>query len=159
ATTPAAPAAPSNLAATAVSSTQVNLTWTNNATNQTGFKVYESADGVHFTLIATVGANVTSCSWTGASAGNTYTFYVTPYNAVGESAHSNASSVGPPAAPSNLTAKAVSATQVNLTWTDNANNEDGFVIEMSLDGVNFVQLATVVGRNTTSYSATTLLPL
>ena len=34
-----------------------------------------------------------------------------------------------PAAPTNLTATAVSSTQINLAWTDNASNETGFAIE------------------------------
>ncbi|MDP7693686.1 MAG: Ig-like domain-containing protein, partial [Vicinamibacterales bacterium] len=36
---------------------------------------------------------------------------------------------GPPAAPSGLSAQAISAISVGLAWTDNANNETGFVIE------------------------------
>jgi hypothetical protein len=66
--------------------------------------------------------------------------------------------LAPPAAPSNLVATAGGLLQINLTWTDNANNEDGFLIEESTDGTHFTQIATV-GRNTTSYSATALLPL
>ena len=34
-----------------------------------------------------------------------------------------------PASPSNLTAKAISANQVNLSWKDNSNNEDGWIID------------------------------
>jgi len=37
----------------------------------------------------------------------------------------------PPAAPSGLSATAVAKTQINLSWTDNANNETGFKIERS----------------------------
>src|SRR5207249_809775 len=84
------PAAPTNLvAAAAANGTQVNLTWTDNSTNETGFKVYKSTDGVNFALLATAGANATSYSWTGAAQGGTYSFRVTAYNAAGESAVSN----------------------------------------------------------------------
>ena len=66
---PALPAAPTNLAATAVSKSQINLTWTDNATNETGFKIErcKGATCTNFTQIATVGANVTSYSNTGLS--------------------------------------------------------------------------------------------
>jgi hypothetical protein len=39
------PAAPTNLVATTVSTSQVNLTWTDNATNETGYAVKRSTDG------------------------------------------------------------------------------------------------------------------
>jgi hypothetical protein len=51
--------------------------------------------------------------------------------------------VVPPAAPTNLVATLQAGPQVRLTWTDNAINETGFVIERSTDGVNFAQIATV----------------
>lgn len=62
----------------------------------------------------------------------------------------------PPLAPSALTATAVSSSQTDLSWTDNAANEAGFAIERKLgtDGP-FAQIATV-GANTTTYSDTGL---
>src|SRR5206468_3195896 len=163
ATTPATPpAAPTNLVATAAANgTQVNLTWTDNSTNETGFKVYLSTDGVNYAFLATAGAGSSAYTWTGASPGASYSFEVTAVNAVGESAASNTATVttpGLPVAPSNVVATAVSRSQINLTWADNSVNEDGFSIEVSFDGVHFSRLATV-GPNVTSYSATGLLPL
>jgi tartrate-resistant acid phosphatase type 5 len=55
----------------------------------------------------------------------------------------------PPAAPSNLTASALSDSQVKLTWTDNSTNESGFKIERSPDGINFTQITTVAAGTTT----------
>ena len=57
----------------------------------------------------------------------------------------------PPAAPSSLVALSAGTTQIDLSWNDNSNNESGFKIERSLDGVNFSQIATT-GSNTTTYS-------
>jgi hypothetical protein len=54
------------------------------------------------------------------------------------------------AAPTMLTAQAVSLFQVNLTWADNSTNELGFKIERSSDGRNFTQIAQVL-PNTTTY--------
>jgi hypothetical protein len=150
----APPAAPSNLAATAVSGNQVKLTWTNSATNATGLKLYWSSDGVHWVQFATAGPAATAATWCGAAPGTTYSFRVTAYNALGESDPSNTASVttpAPPAAPSNLAAAAVSASQVKLTWTDNATNETGFKLYRSSDGVNWVLFAQV-GPNTTAYT-------
>jgi fibronectin type 3 domain-containing protein len=152
ATTPAPPAAPSSLAAAAVSGTQVNLSWVDNSTNEDGFKLYSSTDGVNWSWFATAGANTTAYTWWGASPGTTYYFRVAATNAAGDSDPSNTVSVttpAPPAAPSNLVATAVSGTQVNLTWTDNSDNEDSFRLYYSTDGVNWVWFAEV-GPNVTA---------
>src|SRR5439155_3175320 len=45
-----------------------------------------------------------------------------------------------PNAPSNLAASAVSATQINLTWTDNSSDETGFRLERGTDGINFTEI-------------------
>jgi Abnormal spindle-like microcephaly-assoc'd, ASPM-SPD-2-Hydin len=59
-----------------------------------------------------------------------------------------------PNAPSDLTAKAVSSTQVDLMWRDNSGDEQGFRIQRSLDGFSFAEIASV-GPNITAFSDTT----
>jgi hypothetical protein len=66
------PAAPSNLAAKAVSATSAELTWTNNAANQSGVVI--SLDGVN--SVDVQGATVSSYTWGGLSPGTKYRFYV-----------------------------------------------------------------------------------
>ena len=61
--------------------------------------------------------------------------------------------VAPPAAPSGLTATAVSATRVNLAWSDNSDNEDGFRVERSTDGISWTRLATAGGATYVDGSA------
>ena len=61
----------------------------------------------------------------------------------------------PPNAPDNLSASAVSSSQINLNWNDNSADETGFDIERSLDGIDFT-LITTTGADTTSYSDTGL---
>src|SRR5205823_5108210 len=128
-----------------------NLSWTDNASNEDGFKLYESSDGVHYNWVAAVGANATAYTWTGASPGSTYSFRVTAYNAAGESAPSNTATVttpAPPAAPSNLAATAAaSGSRVDLTWADNADNETGFKVYKSSDEANYTVLATAARRS------------
>ena len=60
-----------------------------------------------------------------------------------------------PDVASGLTATAVSSVQVNLAWKDNSSNEDGFVVEQSVNGGSFTQIATV-GANVMSYAVTGL---
>jgi Fibronectin type III domain len=68
-------------------------------------------------------------------------------------AASSASDSVVPAAPSNLTAKAVGTTSVQLTWTNNAGNQSGVVI--SLDGQESVDLQ---GATVSSYTWSGLSP-
>ena len=159
ATTLAAPAAPSALTATAISSSRIDLAWTDNATNEAGFKVERATDGVTFTQIAVLAANVKTYSNTLLSPGMTYTYRVRAYEGPNHSAYSNAAAAttqGPPAAPSNLSATPVTSSRINLAWTDNATTEGGYTIERSTDGVTFAQVATAP-VNATTYSFTNLI--
>lgn len=160
----AVPAAPANLAATAVSTSQINLTWSDSDT-ETGFKIERctSAGCTNFAQVATVGANVTSYANTGLAASTSYSYRVRAYNLVGDSGYSNTATAvtqaAPtlPAAPTNLVATAVSKSQINLTWTDNATNETGFYVERCKGSTctNFARIATV-GANVTTFSNTGL---
>lgn len=47
---------------------------------------------------------------------------------------------------------------VSLTWQDNSDNEDGFKIERSTDGVNFTELQTRAQPNQTSHTDNTVAP-
>lgn len=158
---PAAPAAPSSLSASAASASQINLTWTDNATNETAFVVARSAtSGGPYTDLAALGANVTSYSDAGLSPASTYFYVVRAENAAGASANSAEAGAttfaGPPAAPSGLTATAVSSSQINLTWTDNATTEDNFVVaRATTSGGPYTDIATLPA-NATSYSNTGL---
>jgi len=64
----------------------------------------------------------------------------------------------PPAAPSNLSATAASQSQINLSWSDNSNDEDGFKIERG-NGSNPSSWSeiTTVGAGVTSYFNTGLI--
>jgi len=160
---PVPPAAPTSLAATTVSSSQINLSWTDNANNENGFKVEQSIDGTNFTQIATLGSNAVSFSVTGLSASTTYFYRVASFNDAGNSAFSNTASATTsastplPAAPSGLSATAVSSTRINLSWTDNAGNESGFMIERCKNPncTNFAQIAQI-GANVTTFADTTV---
>ena len=146
-----------------MSSQQIDLTWKDNSTTETGFKLYRSLDNITFTRIATLDANVTSFSNTGRSASTTYYYKVFAFNATSNTAYSNTASamtLAPatvkPAAPSNLAVSVVSSSQLNLTWTDMANNESGVRVYRSLDGKTFTEIAKLNLVNVTSHTDTGL---
>lgn len=151
---PTAPAAPSTLAASAVSGTEISLSWRDNASNELQFHVERLVNG-SFQQIQAVGANVATTRVTGLTAGTSYTFRVRASNAVGFSAYSNTAAAtttvtapSGPAAPTALTAQAVSASEIALNWRDNAGNETLYRVERSVNGV-FQEIQTV-GANVTT---------
>ncbi len=171
------PAAPSALGATAISSIQINLAWADNASDETGFHVERSTDGVNFTPLATTGANTTTYSNTGLPASTTYYYRVNAYNGAGDSAWSNTANAttaapppppppGPPAPPTSLTAAAQysgtgknkTLVQVNLAYVDNSSDETLFRIERcKASGKGASQVCTfgalaTVGANVTTYA-------
>ena len=90
------PAAPTNLTATALAPTQVQLKWVNNANNQSGFKIERSTDGVTFAQIAVAGANATSYLDTTASPSTQYFYRVRATNSAGDSGYTNVANVTTP---------------------------------------------------------------
>ncbi|HSP81071.1 MAG TPA: fibronectin type III domain-containing protein, partial [Myxococcaceae bacterium] len=88
-----APSAPSNLSASAVSASQVNLSWTASTDNVgvTGYNIYRSTDGLTFSAVASTTS--TSHADTGLAASTTYSYRVTADDAAGnESTVSNTAS-------------------------------------------------------------------
>jgi hypothetical protein len=86
---PTVPSAPSGLAVTPLSSSQIRLNWTNTASNQTGFQIDRSADGVNFTPLTTVGASATMYTDSNLAASTKYYYRVEATNAAGPSPSSN----------------------------------------------------------------------
>lgn len=154
-TSPVAPAAPARLMATAVSGTQINLTWADLSDNETGFEVERSLDNRNFTKIAELAANATTFSNTGLNPNVQYCYRVRAKNVAGTSAYTESVCITTlqvaPAAPARLVATAISSSQINVQWADLSDNETGFELERSNDGTNFAKL-TDLNANTTAYS-------
>jgi fibronectin type 3 domain-containing protein len=133
------PSAPTQLTATGSFSGvefRIDLAWTNNATNEF-FHAIERCPGAKCTNFAeigrTTGANSGGFRDSPLTSGATYTYRVRAVGFTGNSAYSNSAvgatpAISAPAAPSNLVAT-LSGGSAQLSWTDNAVNEDQFLIE------------------------------
>jgi len=90
------PIAPSNLRATAVSRGQVNLSWADNSNDEAGFKIGRSINGVDFTSLPLVDANVTRYKDTTVHGSTKYYYRIRAYNNSGYSALSNVTNLTTP---------------------------------------------------------------
>jgi len=100
-TAPALPAAPSNLTATATRGffgATVNLTWSDNSTDETGFTIQRATDAAFTNGLntTTVAANTTTRQQTFLPRGVTYYYRVRATNSVGPSEWSNVVQVTTP---------------------------------------------------------------
>ncbi|MFA5795498.1 MAG: fibronectin type III domain-containing protein [Candidatus Brocadiia bacterium] len=161
----APPKAPSNLVATPESSSEIILSWQDNSDDEQGFIIerkiglygaYEETLFVSPTDIPSAPSMVHAPD-SDLSPDTNYYYRIRTYNGNGRSGYSNeANAETALVAPSGLTATAISASQINLSWTDNSQTEDGFIIER-WNGSDFVQIATV-GPNTVDFSDVNLKP-
>src|SRR4029079_16792402 len=131
ATTPAAadttpPTVPTGLAATVISSTQINLSWTASTDNVgvTGYQVFR--DGVQIATVAT-----TTYADSGRTPNTTYQYAVRATEAASNLSALPASvpattpaaaDTTPPTVPTGLAATVISSTQINLSWTASTDN-------------------------------------
>jgi photosystem II stability/assembly factor-like uncharacterized protein len=164
---PTAPLSPTNLTALA-DTFSTTLNWIDNSSNEIGF-VIERKDGDSLSIspyiaIGTLISDLTSAIDTGLTYNTTYTYRVFAYNNIGNSDYSNIRQVTTfnvaPSSPINLTAVA-DTFSVELNWTDNSDNETGFVLERkegdSLSVNPYIRIDSVMA-NITSIADTGLTP-
>ena len=157
------PAAPTDLTATAVSPSQIDLAWTDNAFAETAYHAERSPDGVTgWTEIAVLAADSTGFPESSLLCAERYFYRVRAFRATDEtfslySAVADATTqLCPLAAPTSLSASAISSSQIDLSWDDNATDETAYLVERSLDGVTGWQQIATVQANSTAYSDTAL---
>ncbi len=151
-----APAIPTTLKATATAYNTVQLTWVDNSANETGFEIYRKAStDPAYMIIKTTPANAVTFIDSTVSPSTAYSYKILSVNTYGQSAFTAVSSAttpalpAKPAAPTTLAGTVLSSTKINLTWSDNSNNETGFEIWRSVgNNTNFILLKTL-GSNAT----------
>jgi len=150
------PSTSTGLTATAVSASRINLSWVSAMDNVgvTGYRIFRNGS-----LLDTVG-NVTTYANTGLAASTTYSYAVRALDAAGNvsllsssaSATTQAAAdTTPPSTPAGLVATAVSASQINLSWSASTDNVAVTGYRVFRDGA----LLTTVG-NVTTYASTGL---
>jgi hypothetical protein len=151
------PTAPTDLAATPLSQSRIALSWTDNSDDESGFHVERSLSGVTgWAQIADLIADSRAYTDSELSCGTTYHYRVRAYNANGPSAYSSTAYtttvVCTPTAPTGLVATPRSTSRIDLSWTDSSDDESGFHVERSPDGIaGWTQIA-AVAADVTAYA-------
>ncbi|MFL6210217.1 MAG: beta strand repeat-containing protein, partial [Pyrinomonadaceae bacterium] len=133
--TPQTPADPTSVNFTGTTATGTTVNWTDNSSNEVGFVIYRSTDGLNFPFIAQTAANATSFADSGLSPSTQYFYRV---RAVTEGALSNPASGNTTTAP----AGNISSTAAGGNWSAAATWVGG-VVPSSGDNVTIVDGATV----------------
>ena len=152
---PPAVAAPSGLAATPVGTKGINLTWTDNATNETGFRI-QRCSGAGCTAFTTVkdttATNLVAYSDTGLAVSTSYSYQVKAFNATDSSLASNTASATTGVAGSSFVM--VAAGEISTSNSDAAPTATAKIVNDIL-AADPNAIAVTIGNNFTDPNAST----
>ncbi len=145
---PGGPQAPSSLILAVRSSSQIDLTWSDNSSNERAFLIYRSLDkGASYSLRAAVAAQseqLAAYADTGLDARTEYTYKIIAINAYGDSDPSNVQSettswlpclifCPTPAIPTGLDMRALNASTIKIIWNHDDKNVTAFKVERTIN--------------------------
>ncbi|MBA3405301.1 MAG: fibronectin type III domain-containing protein [Gemmatimonadaceae bacterium] len=127
---PNAPAAASGATASPSSSSSIAVRWTDNSTNEDGFRIYRSVEGGGGWVLAGTSpgsfGNLLLFDDAGRASEQPVCYKVAAFNSGGEAPASNTACATPPAAPTNLAMTRLNEEEVAFSWNDNSGVEDGY---------------------------------
>ncbi len=159
---PSLPSTPTNPIATVISDSEIDLTWIDNATDETSYVVERSLNGTSgWTAFPSLAANSTSYNDTGLPGASTRYYRVGAVNGAGTSYSAVVSattnpSPTVPAQPTSLVAQGLSSSSIGLTWLDNASDEISYRVERSANGTSGWATRATLGINANAYTDTGL---
>ncbi|HZL36403.1 MAG TPA: hypothetical protein VFC78_13875, partial [Tepidisphaeraceae bacterium] len=134
-----------------------DLSWTNNDPSAPPYDIEQSPDGVNFTVIDETAAGATTYVDANPTEGIGY-YRVDAVNADGTASNPSgiAAVTNAVVPPSDLSAQAVSASEIDLSWTNNSALADGITILCSTDGNTFFTLVALTDPTIETYADTGL---
>ena len=147
-----APSAPTSLNASAVSSSQIDLAWVDNATDEDGFSLERSTDGTNWSVIASLGQDFEAYSDLSLAASATYFYRVNAFNAAGSSDYSNTSSATTQSGGGTGTALVVSSITVSTVNQGRGSKAGQAVVVVQDNQGNAQWGATVTGYFTGTFN-------
>ncbi|MTI39281.1 reprolysin-like metallopeptidase [Fulvivirga lutimaris] len=154
------PLTPFGLETTEVTATSASLAWQDDNDSKDSFTIEKASETGSFEFLISVSESETIYTDESVDPATIYRYRVKTLSGGKESKYSDELTVEtlplPPAAPDDLILDLISLERINLTWVDNADNEDGFVLERSVgDNSNF-ELLDSLSADILSYQDLTL---
>jgi hypothetical protein len=124
-----APNPPRQLVVQLSSTGAIEFSWLDDSDNENGFILeYQVSGSIVWNVIAEIGSNVTSYSWSGAQENTTYNFRILAFNDTDNSDYAFSPELTVPfKAPNDLTATS-GQSGIALEWQDNSSVESGYEI-------------------------------
>lgn len=141
---------PSNVTATAQSGYKASITWSDNATNETGYRIESSLDAKTFITRATVAANVTSYTDSSLSAATNFIYRVRAVNAAGVSVADTSDVIKTAAAPSGFDI----TNYANARFSDVYNTTGAEGLAKAFDNSPYTKYLTFNATTSIGYSLT-----
>jgi hypothetical protein len=155
---------PYQLSTTRIYATSLTLSWSDNATNESGFRILRSLAPDGPVTSFSVPADVTTFTDSALPQGTTVYYRIQSFNATtngelsAQLAVATRSTDSPPPSPGTPVLSEVTPSSVRLTWTDTSLNEDSFEIEQSSDPVTSWSTVATTPFNSSSTVITGLTP-
>jgi len=131
------PLSPTELTGSLTGNTQATLNWTDNSTNETGFKIERKTGNGNYELLTTVGSDITSYTDNDLVASTMYTYRVLAYNSVGSSS-----------TYSNQVTITISSANGTKILFESEVNDIAHLYTMNIDGTNETQITNfTIGTN------------
>jgi fibronectin type 3 domain-containing protein len=117
-------AAIGSFGATAVSTSEIDLSWDSLVSDATSLEIDRSNDGIHFTpLTTTLDPSATTYADTGLADNTDYSYRIRANRPSGYSAYTDPVGAATVADVSELTATAISTSEIDLTWSLNVTDD------------------------------------
>lgn len=148
---------PSGLTALCVDGKNINLSWQDMTSNETGFEIWRrTASDKDYTLYDTMGRNATSYIDMNVAPQTNYYYKVRAKindNSVFSDFSGETSVLTTTlSAPENLTCNVISKTTLELTWDDTSSMEAGFAVEKKVGLLGTWYQISLLGPNTTKFT-------
>lgn len=147
----AIPITPGGFSLGGESSASIQLSWSDLSNNETGFEIERSLTGLgeDFSLVYTSGQNTASYTDIGLENETQYFYRIRAINSTGPSLYTSIQTTSTllavPDAPTTLIITGVSTNSVTMIWSDQSDNELGFMVERSTEsGTNFSVVHTTI---------------